>query len=173
METNSLVFSIYYIICLIQITLISNSSLIAEARTSSTMLNKSGDSGYPCILPDLRGRFSAFHHWTWYWVWTSQFMSDSLWSRGLCHSRLSCPSPSPGAYSNSYLLNQWCHLTMLSSVVPFSSCLQSFPASGSFQWVGSSHQVAKVSELQLQHQSFQWIFGAAFLRIDCFNILAV
>ena len=59
---DSLVFSIYYIVSLIQIALISNSSLIAEARTSSTMLNKSGDSGYPCILPDLRGKLSAFHH---------------------------------------------------------------------------------------------------------------
>ena len=46
--------------------------------------------------------------------------------------------------------------TISSSVVPFSSCPQSFPASGSFQWVSSSHQVAKVLEFQLQHPSFQW-----------------
>ena len=45
---------------------------------------------------------------------------------------LPCPSPSPGAYSDSCLLSQWCHLTILSPVIPFSSCLQSFPASGSF-----------------------------------------
>ena len=49
------------------------------------------------------------------------------------------------------------------SVVPFSSCLQPFPASGSFQWVSSSDQVAKVLEFQLQHQSFQWIFRTDFL----------
>ena len=48
-------------------------------------------------------------------------------------------------------------------VVPFSSHLQSFPASGSFQWVSPSHQVAKVLEFQLQHQSFQWIFRTDFL----------
>ena len=58
-------------------------------------------------------------------------MSDSLWPRGL-HVRLSCPSPSPRTCSNSYLLSQWCHLTISSSVIPFSFCLQSFPASGSF-----------------------------------------
>ena len=50
-----------------------------------------------------------------------------------------------------------------SSVVLFSSCPQSFPASGSFQWVSSLHQVVKVLELQLQHQSFQWIFRVDFL----------
>ena len=48
------------------------------------------------------------------------------------------------------------------SSIPFSSCLQSFPASGAFQWVSSLHQVAKVLEFQLQHQSFQWIFRTDF-----------
>ena len=52
---------------------------------------------------------------------------------GLQHARLPCPSPSPRACSNSYPLSWWCHPTISSSVVPFSSCLQSFPASGSFQ----------------------------------------
>ena len=59
-------------------------------------------------------------------------VSDSLWPHGLQHTRFPCPSPTPGAYSNSCLLSRWCHATILSSVVPFSSCLQSFPASGSF-----------------------------------------
>ena len=53
---------------------------------------------------------------------------------------------------------------------PFSFCLRSFPASGSFPSVSSSHQVAKVLELQLQHQSFQWIFRTDFLRIDPFDL---
>ena len=53
--------------------------------------------------------------------------SDSLWSNGLQHARLLCLSPTPGAYSNSCPLNQWCHPTISSSVVPF-SCLQSFLA---------------------------------------------
>ena len=60
-------------------------------------------------------------------------MSDSLWLHGLHHARLPCHSPTPRAYSNSCPLSQWCHPTISSSVVPFSSCPQSFPASGSFQ----------------------------------------
>ena len=60
-------------------------------------------------------------------------MSDSLQPHEVQYARLPCPSPTPGACSNSCLLSQWCHPTISSSVVPFSSCLQSFPASGSFQ----------------------------------------
>ena len=59
-------------------------------------------------------------------------VSDSLWPHGLQHTRLPCPSPTPGAYSNSCSLSQWYHPTISSSVISFSSCLQSFPASGSF-----------------------------------------
>ena len=59
-------------------------------------------------------------------------VSDSLRPHGLQHARLPCPSPTPGAYSNSCLLSRWCHPTISSSVVPFSSRLQSFSASGSF-----------------------------------------
>ena len=57
---------------------------------------------------------------------------NSLQPYGLQQSRLPCPSPTPGAWSNSCLSSRWCHPTISSSVVPFSSCLQSFPASGSF-----------------------------------------
>ena len=60
-------------------------------------------------------------------------MSDSLRFHGLQHTRLPCPSPTPRAYSNSWLLCWWCHPTISSSVVPFPSCPQSFPASGYFQ----------------------------------------
>ena len=59
-------------------------------------------------------------------------MYDSLQRRGLHHARLPCPSPTPRACSNSCPSSQWSHPTISSSVVPFSSCLQSFPASGSF-----------------------------------------
>ena len=72
-------------------------------------------------------------------------VSDSLRPCGLQHTRLPCPSPMPGAYSNSCPSRQWCHPTILSSVIPFSSCPQSFPASGSFQMKRCSlHQVANV-----------------------------
>ena len=59
-------------------------------------------------------------------------MSDCLWPNGLQHARLPCPSPMPGAYSNTCPLSQWCHPTISSSVVPLSSFLQSIPASESF-----------------------------------------
>ena len=59
-------------------------------------------------------------------------MSNSLWPHGLQHTRLPCPSLTPGAYSNSCPLSRWCHTTTSSSVVPFSSHLKSFPALGSF-----------------------------------------
>ena len=59
-------------------------------------------------------------------------MPDSLWPQRLQHARLPCPSPSPGAYSNSCPSSGWCHPTISSSVVPFYSCLKSFSASGSF-----------------------------------------
>ena len=60
------------------------------------------------------------------------FMSDSLWPHGLQQARLPCPSPSPGVCSNSCLLSQWCHPAISSSIIPFSSCLRSLAASGSF-----------------------------------------
>ena len=59
-------------------------------------------------------------------------VSDSLRPHGLQHARPPCPSPTPGAYSNSCPLSRWCHSTISSSFTPFSSCPQSFPASGSF-----------------------------------------
>ena len=79
------------------------------------------------------------------------------------HTQHTCPSPTPGVCSNSCPLCQWCHPTISSSVVPFLSHLQSFPASGSFPISQSLHQVGEVLEFQLQHQSFQWIFRTDFL----------
>ena len=69
-------------------------------------------------------QFSQFSH---------SFVSDSLWPQGLQHARHPCPSPAPGVYSNSCPLSWWGHPTISSSVIPFSSHLQSFPASGPFQ----------------------------------------
>ena len=75
-------------------------------------------------------------------------VSNYLWSHGLQHARSPCPSPTTGACSNSCPLSWWCHPTISSSVVPFSSCLQSFPASGSFpmsQFFASGGQSIGVS----------------------------
>ena len=60
------------------------------------------------------------------------WLCQTLWSHGLQHTRLPCLSPSPRICSNSHPLSRWCHPIISSSIVPFSSCLQSFPASGSF-----------------------------------------
>ena len=61
------------------------------------------------------------------------FVSDSSWPHGLQHARPPCPSPTPGVHPNSCPLSQWCHPAISSSVIPFSSCPQSLPASESFQ----------------------------------------
>ena len=70
--------------------------------------------------------------WFSYLLFSHSVMFDSLQLHGLQHARLPCLSPTPRACSNSCSLSRWCHPTISSSVVPFSSCLQSFPASGSF-----------------------------------------
>ena len=86
------------------------------------------------------------------WLHPIQFscsvMSHSLWPHGLQHARLPCLSPTPGTYSNSCPPSWWCHPTISSSVVPFSSCFQSFPASESFpmsQFFTSGGQSIEVS----------------------------
>ena len=73
-------------------------------------------------------------------LFSPSVVSDSLRPHRLQHARLPCPSPSPGVYSNLFPLSQWCHPTILSSVVPFSSWLRSLPASGSFlmSWLFTS-----------------------------------
>ena len=83
-------------------------------------------------------------------------VSDSLQHHESQHTRPPCPSLTPRVYSSSCPLSRWCHPAISSSVTPFSSCPQSLPASGNYQRVNSSHEVAKVQEFQLQHQSFQW-----------------
>ena len=89
-------------------------------------------------------------------------VSNSLRPHGLQHASLPCPSPSPRVCSYSCPSSWWCHPAISSSVVP-SPTFSLSQHQGLFQWVSSSHQVAKVLELQLQHQSFQWIFSVVFL----------
>ena len=90
-------------------------------------------------------------------------VSDSLQMHGLQHVRLPCPSQIPRACSNACPWSRWCYTMISSSIIPFSSCLRFFPR---IRWeifpiISSLHQVAKV--LELQHQSFQWIFRIEFL----------
>ena len=98
-------------------------------------------------------------------------VSDLLWLHGLQHARLLCPLPSPGVCSNSRPLSQWYHPTISSSVVPFSSCLQSFPASGSFlmSWLfASGGQSIGTSASASNEYSALTSF-----RIDWLDLLAV
>ena len=89
-------------------------------------------------------------------------MSDSLQPHGLQHASLPCPSPSPGVYWNSCPSSWWCHPSYpLWSPSPPAFNLSQHQ--GLFKWVSSSHQVDKIWEFQLQHQSFQWIFRTDFL----------
>ena len=88
----------------------------------------SDETSVPCIARHI------FNHWTTSSVQFSHWvMSDSLWPHEPQHARPPCPSPTPGVHPNSCPLSRWCHPTISSSVILFSSYLQSFPESGSFQ----------------------------------------
>ena len=96
-------------------------------------------------------------------LFSHSVVSEHLSPHGLQHIRFPCPSLSPGTCSNSFPLCRWCHPTISSSVLPFSSHLHFFPASGSFPMSQSFTSVGQVLEFQLQHQSFQWKFRTDFL----------
>ena len=107
------------------------------------------------FIPDSNSRsvsqFRQFSH---------SVVSDSLWPHKLQHARPPCPSATPGVYSNSGPLSWWCHPTISSSIIPFSSWLQSFPASGSFQmsqlFASSDQSIGvSVSASVLPKNSFQ------------------
>ena len=104
-------------------------------------------------------------------LFVRKVVSNSWWPHGLQHASFPCPSPTPGACSNSCPLSQWCHPTISSSVIPFYFCLQSFPASGSFQM---SHFFASGG------QSFSFSIspsneysGLISFRMDWLDLLAV
>ena len=199
---------------------------LVAAQRSTNKNRKLRNKGFFLIIISVSSWF--FTSWTTYESVSSvaQFspfsrsdVCDSLRPHESQHTRLPFPSPNPGVYPNSCPSGPWCHPTIPSSVITFSSCLQSFPASvpfssvahlcptpgfpvhhqlpdliqtdvhrvddaiqlshllsspsppainlsqnqGLFKGVSSSHQVAKVLEFQLQHQSFQWIFRTDFL----------
>ena len=93
-------------------------------------------------------------------LFSHSVLSNFFQPHRLQHTRLPCPSPSPRACSNSCPLSQWSYPTISASSLPTFNLSQH---QGLFKWVSSSHQVTKVLELQLQHQSFQWIFRSDFL----------
>ena len=124
-----------------------------------------------CGVAKSQTRLSDTHHKQ-RLLFTCSVMSNSLWTHGLQHTRLPCPSLYPRVCSNSCPSSRWCHPTISSSAVPFSSCLQSFPASRSFPMSQFFPSSGQIWELQLQHPSFQWIFRISF-RADWFDLLVV
>ena len=134
-------------------------------------LDRGSGTGYKAVFSQCQAVFSPSVHFS---VCSDQCQlkcslllfrrsvaSNPLQPHGLQHSRLPCPSPFPRACSNSCPLCQWCHPTISSPVIPFSSCLQSFPASGSFlmsrlfTWSGQNIGAsASVSVLQMNIQDW-------------------
>ena len=107
-------------------------------------------------------------------------MSNYLRPHGLQHARLPCPSPTPGVYPNSCPLSWWCHPTISSSVVPFSSCLQSSPASGSFPmsrlftWGGQSIGVSpSTSALPMNTQNWSTLGWTAWISLQSTSLSRV
>ena len=124
-------------------------------------------SAFKCVWTDKENVSEYLHKITTTVIFGSvQFgcpvMSDSLWPHG--HTRLPCPSPTPRACSNSHTSSQWCYPTISSSVIPFSSCFQYFPASGSFpmsRFFALDHQSIGVS---ISASVLPMIFGTDFLQ---------
>ena len=99
-------------------------------------------------------------------------MSNSLWSHRLQHTRLPCSSPSFRVCSNSYPLSRWCHPVILSSVVPFSFCLLSFPASGFFPESALHIRWPKYWSFSFSISLFNEYSGVISFTIDWFDLLA-
>ena len=102
-----------------------------------------------------------------------QVLSDSSWPHGLQHARLPCPSPCPGVCSNSCLLSQWCHPTISSSVIHFSSHLQSFPASESLSESVLHISLPKYWSFSFSISSSNEYSGLISFRMDWLDLLAI
>ena len=122
---------------------------------------------YPCSELTVTSSFSSVK-------FSRSVMSDSLPPHGLQHTRPLCLSPTPGVYSNSCPLSWWCHPTISSYVIPFSSHLQSFPASGSFQMsqlFASGGQT--IGSFSFNISPSNEYSGLISFRMDWFDLLAV
>ena len=130
-------------------------------RTCSDLLAVTPPVSGSCWLCCAWAARNMFYFFNYFVLTSVQFsrsvMSDSLWPHELQHTRLPCPSPTPGLYSNSCPLSWWCHPAISSSVVPLSSCPQSLPASESFPmsqlfaWGGQSTGVSASASLPLKN----------------------
>ena len=101
-------------------------------------------------------------------------MSDSLRPHGLQHARPPCPSPTPRIYQNPCPLSWWCHPTISSCVIPFNSCLQSFPASGVFSNESALHiRWSKIWSFSFNISPSNEHLGLISFRMDWLDLLAV
>ena len=107
-----------------------------------------------------------------HWYQFSSVVSDSLPPHGLQHTRLPCPSPTPGVHPDSRPSSQWCHPAISSSVVPFSSSLQSFPASGAFP-MSQFFTSGSWSSLSVSSSPSNEYSGLFSFRMDWLDLLAV
>ena len=105
--------------------------------------------------------------------YSGSVLSESLQFHGLQHDRLLCPLPIPGVYSNLCPLSRWCHPTISSFVTPFSSCLQCFPASGSFPMSQLFTSSGQRIEFHLQHHPSIEYSELICFRMDWLDLLAV
>ena len=120
------------------------------------------------------GFLGQWKYFVWYSVQFSRsVVSDALRPHESQHTRPPCPSPTPGAYSNPCSFSRWCHPTISSSVIPFFSCLQSFPASGSFpmsqlfKWGGQSTGVsASASVLPMNTQDWSPLGWTSWISLQ-------
>ena len=130
-------------------------------------LSRTGSPCRVCLNSELFNSFTFSQFWEKYLdiqvslKFSHSVQSNSWQPHDLQHTRLPGPPSNPGACSNSCPLSPWCHPTISSSFNPF--CLKSFPASGSFPMSQIFASSGKVLELQLQHESLQWIFRTDFL----------
>ena len=132
---------------------------IIDLRKTHTYLGYS--TQWPYLIYDTNLKYRSHHFILWWLQFSHSVMSNSLWPHESQHVKPPCPSPTPGVHSNSYPLSWWCHPSISSSVVPFSSCPQSLPASGSFPmnqlfaWGGQSIRVsASASVLSMNTQDW-------------------
>ena len=119
----------------------------------------------PLLLCCSRVSCIRLQFWTLLWNCCPKFSSvvqscPTLWPHELQHTRPPCLSPTSRVYPDSCPSSRWCHPAISFSVIPFPPALNLSQHQGLFKWVSSSHQVAKVLELQLQHQSFRmdWLY---------------
>ena len=133
--------------------------LAKDPKAKLMLLVKMGDEQVLLYSRHQRETLFQYSYWDLLLLFSRSVVSDSLRPHGLQHTRPPCPSPSPRACSNSCPLSRGCHPTISSPSPPAFSLSQH---QGLFQWVGSSHLVGEILELQLQRQSFQWVFRIYF-----------